>query len=262
MIRSKDQLGVVHEFSKAPKRIVSIVPSQTELLHDLGLDEQVVGITKFCIHPDNWFRSKERIGGTKNVNIDKVRSLNPDLIIGNKEENTLSDIEALREIAPVWMSDIYSLEDALEMINGVGALCSKEKESTVLSRVIEQKFDDLKRIRVEKSALYLIWKDPFMGAAKNSFIDHILTTQLGFINSLEEKERYPVIQLNQIKTPDFIFLSTEPYPFNESHVIGINQLFPKSKVILVDGEYFTWYGSRLKDAPNYFTELLNQLELH
>lgn len=262
MIRSVDQLGDVHEFIKTPKRIVSIVPSQTELLYDLGLDEEVFGITKFCIHPDEWFRSKERIGGTKNVNIDKVRSLKPDLIIGNKEENTLSDIEALRDIAPVWMSDIYSLEDALDMIRNVGSLCSKEKKSAELIKLIERNFNNLKNSTRGKSALYLIWKDPFMGAAKNTFIDHILTEQLGLLNILEDKERYPSVDLNQINTPDYIFLSTEPFPFNNSHIREINQLFPNSTVTLVDGEFFTWYGSRLKDAPNYFTRLLQQLELH
>ena len=86
-----------------PLRIISLVPSQTELLYDLGLDEEVVGITKFCVHPDVWYRTKTRIGGTKTVNIEKVKSLSPTLIIANKEENTKSDIEALEKIAPVWI---------------------------------------------------------------------------------------------------------------------------------------------------------------
>ena len=105
-----------------PRRIVSLVPSQTELLYDLGLEERVVGITKFCIHPKEWYRSKVRIGGTKNVNFDKVKTLRPDLIIGNKEENFKEDIEALEEIAPVWMSDIFTLDDSLEMINQLGSV--------------------------------------------------------------------------------------------------------------------------------------------
>lgn len=262
MLRSQDQLGDIHEFSKTPERIVSIVPSQTELLYDLGLDDRVVGITKFCIHPDCWFRSKRRIGGTKNVNINKVLDLQPDLIIGNKEENTFKDIEVLREIAPVWMSDIYTIDDALQMIREIGNVVSKENESSHLISCIEKNFSNLASISEAKSALYLIWKDPFMGAANNTFIDHVLTVQLGFVNALGKKERYPAIELTQIDPPDFIFLSTEPYPFNESHIIGLNQIFPESKIVLVDGEYFTWYGSRLKNAPNYFSRLIEQLELH
>ena len=99
-----DQLQSEIRLDRVPRRIVSLVPSQTELLYDLGLEDEVVGITKFCIHPNKWFSSKDRIGGTKSINIDQVKSLAPDLIIGNKEENTIEDIERLREIAPVWMS--------------------------------------------------------------------------------------------------------------------------------------------------------------
>jgi len=262
MIRSEDQLGIIHEFSQAPRRIVSIVPSQTELLYDLGLTSEVVGITKFCIHPEEWFRTKTRVGGTKNVNIEKVRELNPDLIIGNKEENTLNDIQELREIAPVWMSDIYSLQDALEMIKSLGSLCLRGNEGLLLANRIEQNFDQLTPVEEHKRILYFIWKDPYMAAAKNTFIDHILTEHLGLVNALVDEERYPSVELSQIEAPELIFLSSEPYPFNESHIEGLTKRFPNSKVILVDGEYFTWYGSRLEGAPKYFAELLQSLKLH
>ncbi len=262
MVRSEDQLGTIHELSQTPRRIVSIVPSQTELLFDLGLTSEVVGITKFCIHPDEWFRTKTRVGGTKNVNIEKVRELSPDLIIGNKEENTLEDIEELREIAPVWMSDIYSLQDAIDMIKSIGDLCSREIEGLQLANRIENNFDELRPFEGSGEALYFIWKDPYMAAAKNTFIDHIMTKYLGLVNVLEEEERYPTVELNQIKSPAYIFLSSEPYPFKESHVKELTKVFPDSKIVLVDGEYFTWYGSRLEGAPKYFTELRKSLELH
>src|SRR5690348_418993 len=103
-----------------PKRIISLVPSQTELLYDLGLNEEVVGITKFCIHPEEWFLSKTRIGGTKKIDFEKIKSLKPDLIIGNKEENEESQIKELMKDYCVWMSDIKNLDDAVSMINSVG----------------------------------------------------------------------------------------------------------------------------------------------
>jgi ABC-type Fe3+-hydroxamate transport system substrate-binding protein len=262
MIRVQDQMNNVIELSKAPQRIISLVPSQTELLFDLGLGDRVVGITKFCIHPNEWFREKERIGGTKNVNINKVKSLYPDLVIGNKEENTLTDINALKEIVPVWMSDIYTLNDAYGMISGLGSVCQRDRESNNILDEIKVQFSKLNKFSSEKSVLYLIWKEPFMGAGKDTFIDDILTEQLGFRNVLKEKSRYPSFELSAVGSPDFIFLSTEPYPFNDSHVDGLRTLFPDSKVILVDGEYFTWYGSRLMGAPKYFQKLLDSLELH
>lgn len=259
MIRVQDQMNNVIELSKAPQRIVSLVPSQTELLYDLGLGYRVVGITKFCIHPNEWFRNKHRVGGTKNVNLDKVKSLNPDLVIGNKEENTLTDINALKEIVPVWMSDIYTLNDAFNMISGIGLVCQCTRESDEVVKGVKEQFSKLNKFPSKKSVLYLIWKDPFMGAGKNTFIDHILTEQLGFRNVLKEKPRYPSFELDEVGSPDFIFLSTEPYPFNDSHIDGLRSLFPDSKIVLVDGEYFTWYGSRLIGAPKYFQKLLKSL---
>jgi ABC-type Fe3+-hydroxamate transport system substrate-binding protein len=262
MIQVRDQLGDIIHLVKAPKRIVSLVPSQTELLYDLGLGDRVVGITKFCIHPDEWFRNKERIGGTKNVKIDKIRSLNPDLIIGNKEENTLEDIEKLRAIAPVWMSDIFTLKDAYDMIKGIGEVCNVPNKSQALINKIQHNFAQLKLTKQSKNVLYLIWKDPYMAAAENTFINHIITQQLGLENVLKGKKRYPVVEPKEIESPNLIFLSSEPYPFKEKHITELENTFPNATVVLVDGEFFTWYGSRLLNAPSYFDDLLNRLELH
>ena len=115
-----DQLGRKLILEKIPQRIISLVPSQTELLFDLGLEEEVVGITKFCIHPDSWFHSKTRIGGTKQFDFEKIKSLQPDLIIGNKEENDKEQIEELMKNFTVWMSDIKTLADACKMICEIG----------------------------------------------------------------------------------------------------------------------------------------------
>lgn len=253
----KDQMNQTIRLGAYPKRIVSLVPSQTELLFDLGLEEEVVGITKFCIHPEQWFQTKSRVGGTKNIHIDKVRALQPDLIIGNKEENTKEDIEALSEIAPVWMSDIYTLEDALSMIVSVGELTNKAEQANTIVAQIKQGFNEFKLVNKSSKVVYLIWKNPYMAAAKQTFIDDILN-RIGFENFFTE-ERYPEWNLKTEDKPPFIFLSSEPYPFNEQDIQDLQQKFPESQVKLVDGEYFSWYGSRLIKAIPYFKYL--RLEL-
>src|SRR4051812_11307667 len=122
MTRFTDQMGNAVELEGPPSRIVSLVPSQTELLFYLGLDKEVAGITKFCIHPAEMFHSKPRVGGTKKYDFEKIRQLAPDLIIGNKEENEQKQVEELQKLYPVWMSDIRNLADALQMIRSVGEL--------------------------------------------------------------------------------------------------------------------------------------------
>jgi len=256
----KDQLGDEIEVVEHPERIVSLVPSQSELLFDLGLGKRVVGITKFCVHPEEWFRSKTRVGGTKDVDIEKVKSLNPDLIIGNKEENTFKDIEALRKIAPVWISDVNDLEDSTEMIQIIGKMCDVSQKSNKISKQIKDNFNSFNSKVLGKSVLYFIWKNPYMVAANDTFIDSILTNQLGLKNLMRNESRYPSIELEDVlEEPDLIFLSSEPYPFKEKHAEEINKIFPHSKVVLVDGEYFSWYGSRLMGAPDYFEKLCNRL---
>ncbi|WP_262987293.1 ABC transporter substrate-binding protein [Lishizhenia tianjinensis] len=243
---------------QVPERIVSLVPSQTELLYDLGLGDRVVGITKFCIHPEEWFRNKTRIGGTKNVNLEKVKALQPDLIIGNKEENEKSDILSLEEIAPVWMSDIFNLEDSLSMINSFGEMLDVKQKAEGLCQDITKEFQKLKPLHLNKKVLYLIWKDPYMGVGPNTFVHHILEDHLGAINILEE-ERYPVLELaNLMPQPEMILLSSEPFPFKEKHSLELQMLFPKAEILLVDGEYFSWYGSRLLGAPQYFQQLFSE----
>ena len=241
-----------------PKRIISIVPSQTELLFDLGLENEVVGITKFCIYPDTWFQTKSRVGGTKEIDIEKVRLLNPDLIIGNKEENSKADVAELEKIAPVWMSDIYHLSDSFQMMKSIGEICQVPVKATNLIQEIERKFDTFETLASKKNVMYLIWNNPLMAAAKRTFIDSMLT-RFGLNNYYNELERYPLCSENKAEDPDYIFLSSEPFPFKQKHADEIQLQYPKSKLIFVDGEMFSWYGSRLRKVPEYFRELTKQL---
>lgn len=250
-----DQMGdVIH--IDAPRRIVSLVPSQTELLFDLGLDEEIVGITKFCIHPKEKCRTKTKIGGTKKFRFAAIDALAPDLIIGNKEENYKEGIETLKMSYPVWMSDIYGLQDAYDMIKGIGALVRKKEEALDIVSDIEKNFAALSP-KMNKRALYLIWQDPFMGVGSDAFI-HEMMQKCGLENVLADKTRYPALTAQDIEAmqPELILLSSEPYPFKEKHQKAFQEMFPFAKTILVDGEMFSWYGSRLRYAPAYFESII------
>lgn len=252
-----DQTGREINLKEKPKRIISIVPSQSEFIWDIGVRDELVGITKFCIHPNEMFTSITRVGGTKKLNIEKIRELNPDLIIGNKEENERSQIEELQKEFNVWMSDIYDLEDSFEMMNSIGEMCGKEKKSEEIIEKIKQNFSKLKINNLgNKKAAYFIWYDPFMAAANNTFIDFMLR-KLGMINVFGNMDRYPELNTSQIKNadPELILLSSEPFPFNEKHMKELQKICPKAKIILVDGEMFSWYGSHLIQAPEYFSKL-------
>lgn len=251
----KDQLGQHIQLTQIPKRIISLVPSQSELLWDLGLRDELIGITKFCIHPNEMFKFKDRVGGTKTLDIQKIRSLKPDLIIGNKEENEYAQIKELQNEFPVWMSDIYNLNNAYKMISDIGELVHKKNEATRLVSNIQKSFSVIKKFN--KTVLYLIWKNPYMAAGNSTFIGDVLN-QMGLINSLKNSDlRYPELTMDEIKNlnPNLIFLSSEPFPFKESHINELKQLVPNATVKLVDGELFSWYGSRLLKSVEYFNNL-------
>jgi len=258
-----DQLGREISVNLPPKRIISVVPSQTELLFDLGLDQEIIGLTKFCIHPIEKFAERTKVGGTKKLNIDLIKDLEPDLIIGNKEENTQSDIEKLAAYFPVWMSDIFTLDDAMKTIAQIGDLVDRQPEASYLNHLISAGFNDLKTLalqkRIDKMVVYLIWRKPYMAAGKNTFIDEILLIN-GMTNVIKS-ERYPILTLEELKTAncELILLSSEPYPFGEKHIKEIQAAIPNAKIMLVDGEMFSWYGSRLVKAVQYFFEFQKQL---
>jgi ABC-type Fe3+-hydroxamate transport system substrate-binding protein len=254
----KDQLNRTLEFETTPQRIVCLVPSLTELIIDLGLESQVVGVTKFCIHPSYLRKSKTVVGGTKQVHFDKIRALNPDVILCNKEENTKAMFAELETIAPVHMSHICNFEDALEIIALYGALFAVEKKASSLIEGIQNKYVAFCQFIADEPQLkvaYFIWKNPWMVAANTTFINAMLVLNK-FENSFAHLNRYPEIELEAINdNTDIIMLSSEPYPFKEQHISALEQRYPSSKVILVNGEYFSWYGSRLDKAFDYFKTL-------
>ena len=258
MIQSTDQLGNHFQWQDFPKRIISIVPSQTEYLFHLGLDIEVIGITRFCIHPRRWKKEKVNIGGTKTLNLPLIRSLNPDVIIGNKEENERAQIEELSGEFPVWMSDVPDLERATGMMSEIGSLTGRIEAATDITTKINAGFRELqKQISPSpKRVLYLIWYKPWMAAGPATFIGDMIA-KCGFQNVISAGGRYPELSPKEIMLlqPDVVFLSSEPFHFSGKHERELREKLPTARIIPVDGEYFSWYGSRLLDAPEYFLSL-------
>ncbi len=256
-----DQCGRIVDIPDTPKLIVSLVPSQTELLFDMGLRDEVLGISKFCIHPDEWFRSKYRVGGTKNVNTDRIDALQPDLILANKEENVKEQIEELAKKYPVWVSDIKNLEQALDMIRQVGQITGKANQSDDLCVQIRTAFQSINLPEKKPRTAYLIWRNPFMTVGSDTFI-HAMLDLAGFENIYKQKSRYPEIHPDELRSMncEVLLLSSEPYPFREKHIQELQETLPDAKILLTDGEMFSWYGSRLLKAPAYFQKLREKVK--
>jgi len=262
-----DQLGRTIRLKKHPVRIISLVPSQTELLYDLGLDKEVIGITKFCVHPPEWHRNKSRIGGTKNLHIDQIAALQPDLIIGNKEENIKEQVLQLENIAPVWISDVNTMNDAFDMMLRIGELVDRQIKANQLVNDIKNAFDRLNQLIIQTGfnlhplkVCYLIWKDPYMTAGGDTFISEMIQ-HCGIQNIYRHETRYPIIKPEELSNNNcnYIFLSSEPYPFNQTHISEIRNMVPTAKICLVNGEMFSWYGSRMLKAANYFEEMIKNM---
>ncbi len=258
-----DQIGNKVKLPSRPQRIISLVPSQTELLYDLGLEEEVVGITKFCVHPSAWYLKKARVGGTKTLDIEKIKLLSPDLIIANKEENTQEQISELSAHFPVWVSNVESVDSAIDMIKEIGLLTGKSDESNSITAEICSRFLDISLNSSPKKVAYLIWHDPLMTVGKTTFINDLLK-KLNWQNVFEEElsSRYPIVSDQNLVSakPDLLLLSTEPFPFGEKHIEHFQKLLPSTQVLLVDGEMFSWYGSRMRLAPEYLKSMLQTVK--
>ncbi len=255
-----DQLNNRLTIENPPQRIISLVPSQTELLFDLGLKDRLAGITKFCIHPEGLRKEINVVGGTKNPDIEKIRDLKPDLIVANKEENREEDIMKLAEWYPVYVSDVTDRSSAVEMIRHLGTVADHTEQAEQIIAEIENAYSHILPVN-RTSAAYLIWNEPMMLAGPGTFIDAMLR-ECGIENAYKGSERYPEVSENDLKAmgPDLILLSSEPFPFSEKHLESYSSIDPKSNVILVDGESFSWYGSHMIRSAAYLTEFTTSLQ--
>ena len=237
-------------------RIISLVPSLTEALFDFGLNtSEVVGRTKFCIHPEDLVKQIPIIGGTKNLNLEKIKALQPDLIIANKEENDKNQIEELTKSFNVWITDITNLEDNDQFLKRLGEILQKTDVAENYAATIERSFSPVTR---RLKTAYLIWQNPYMTIGNDTFI-HDVMARKGLDNIFGHLTRYPEIHEDDLKNAELILLSTEPFPFKESHVQELQQKFPDKKVLLADGEAFSWYGTHLSRRKDYFKDFQRQI---
>ena len=257
----RDQLQRVITINKPLLRIVSLVPSQTELLVDLGLEENLVGITKFCVHPGHLLKTKIIVGGTKEIKIERIRELQPDIILCNKEENTLEMVQELEKISRVHVSDVIKIQDALKLIEMYGVLFNKIETAASLVNKIANQIEEFRKLPPHKLRVaYFIWRKPWMVAGSNTFINSLLELN-GWENVYKDREeRYPVIELEELNIArlNLVLLSSEPFPFQEKHKKEIEVLY-RGDIAYVDGEYFSWYGPRLLYAIEYFKQFQKQL---
>lgn len=265
MLQINDPLGNSFSLESTPKRIVSLVPSLTETLYDLGLEDKIVGITKFCVHPFHLKSTKKIIGGTKKVHYEKIRLLQPDFIIANKEENTEEMVIELRKICPVWVTEIVTVEDVLQTITDFGTLFNCRTEARKWKDKISYVYEDFLKFSKDLStrkAAYFIWKNPYMVAGSDTFID-VLMQLNQFDNCYKNQDRYPEILLDVMEKeydPEVILLSSEPYPFKDEDAFEIGRNTHHAKTVFVDGEMFSWYGTRLHKSFGYFKQLHERLE--
>jgi len=260
MITSIDQIGTTVILDGPARRIVSLVPSQTAWFHALGLDDEMVGITRFCTLPDHWHKTKTRVGGTKDVHLDQVSALAPDLIVANREENVREQVEALSKIAPVWTSDVHDLDSAVGMMRGTAGLVGRENEAEALIEEMLIRFANMAPLGHPLRTAYIIWKDPWMIVGGDTFI-HDMMSRCGLVNVFADRKRYPQTGLNELaaKHCELILLSSEPYPFKEQDRDRLAALFPGVRVECTDGVPFSWYGGPLLQAPAAFRALLDRL---
>lgn len=249
-----DQLNREVEVLHEVERIVSLVPSISELICDLGFENKLVGCTKFCVHPNKLHKRVPIIGGTKKVDVAKVEALKPNIIFANKEENTKEDVQALESLFPIWISDVKNLIDAADMIVKIGGLLGDQSRAEDVAVQIQDSYFPLSLNG--NRVIYLIWQGPMMSIGGDTFIHNVLET-CGFENVLSGKERYPELSIDEIQEldPDLIFLSSEPFPFKDKHITQFQKDFPNAKTVLVDGEFFSWYGSRHLHVKQYLRML-------
>ncbi|MCX8111757.1 MAG: helical backbone metal receptor [Bacteroidia bacterium] len=254
-----DSLGRSLEIPVHPERIVSLCPSQTETLFALGLQGRIVGRTRYCIHPSEAVKTVPVVGGTKKVDIDLVRELEPDLIIAEKEENTREDVEKLSTIAPTYVTNVESYQEALHSILELGDITGTSSIAQRIVESIEAAFQRIPMATRPLQVLYLIWRKPFMAAGAKTYIGSLIE-RLGWANVASARPgRYPIIEDPTGLHPDVILLSDEPYPFKAKHIPEVQQWWPEASIHLVRGDYFSWYGVRMQEAAPYLAQLVAQL---
>lgn len=244
-------------------RIVCLVPSLTETLFELGLGAQLVGRTGFCIHPRVAVDAVAKVGGTKDVRLDRVRALKPSHVIVNVDENRAEDVEQLRSFVPeLIVTHPNTPADNLGLIRDLGERFGVAPAATRMAARLEAELAaSATREWPPEKVLYLVWRDPWVSVAADTYIAAMLATVgwqvLHPPGGWSGAARYPRFEdiAAEAAPAQRVLLSTEPYPFTPIHVAKLTSLLPRKKVQLVDGEMTSWYGARAAAGLAYLRGL-------
>jgi ABC-type Fe3+-hydroxamate transport system substrate-binding protein len=235
-------------------RIVCLVPSITELVCDLGLAEQLVGRTGFCIHPWETVKQIPKVGGTKQIKLERIRELAPTHAIVNVDENRREDADALAEFVPhIVVTHPLGPLDNLDLYRLLGATFGREKQAEWLCDELEQALGKLREHDwPPQDVLYLIWRDPWMAVAPDTYIARMLALVGWRSHPLHPTDRYPTVDLKKYAgRVNRVLLSSEPYHFKERHRPEVAAALPQAHISLIDGEMTSWYGSRAIQGLRY-----------
>jgi len=264
-----DDLGNAHPAAVPPYRIVSLVPSITELLFDLGLGEYLVGRTGFCIHPAPAVRRVPKVGGTKDVDIEKIRALRPSHAVVNIDENPKRVAQALAEFVPhVIVTHPLDPFGNVKLFRLLGGVFDRQQQAGTLESQFTQAYQTVVRAAEalhRQRVLYLIWQDPWMTIARDTYISRTLALVGWDTLPAEAVARYPELPgiAEGSAEADWVLLSSEPYPFREKHLAEIRRALPagsRCRVAMVDGEMVSWYGSRAIQGLPYLLQLRRDLD--
>ncbi len=259
MITVTDHLNRRVDYRFPPKRIISLAPAITNTMYALNLENEIVGRTRFCIHPKEKVEKAINIGGTKDLKINRIHELKPDLIIAEKEENTKEMVDTLEQFYPVYVFEVQTVDDAFKMIRDLGTILNRHDLATRLVGQITTALTQLPN-KNDKRVAYMIWKNPYMVVGENTYIQSMLST-MGLINPFTFYQgRYPEVTLDDLKNAnlDYLFLATEPYPFREQHLSEMKQIIPNVQPIIIDGEMF-WYGINMLKSVAYFQHIFKKI---
>jgi ABC-type Fe3+-hydroxamate transport system substrate-binding protein len=245
-------------------RIVSLCPSLTELVFDLGRGADLVGITRWCVHPAAGVAEIEKVGGTKDPDLERILALRPDLVLLNEEENRSEDARALAASGVRYHASMpRSPEETAAMVRSIAAALDSKEAGTKIAAEIEARSARVRRQAAGAPPVrfaYLVWRKPWMSVNADTFA-HSLLAQAGGINLFaDRKERYPEIEARDLTAgrADLVLLSTEPFPFRRRHVeeLARETGLPGESFAIADGELLSWHGSRTPDGIDYAASLI------
>ncbi|HEU5393471.1 MAG TPA: cobalamin-binding protein [Candidatus Methylomirabilis sp.] len=265
--RFRDALGREVSVPVLPRRVVSLIPSVTEICFALGAGDRVVGVTSFCTEPPAGVAEKVRVGGEKNPDLERIRRLRPDLVIANVEENRKPDVDALAESdIPVYVIYPRGVGEGITLLRTLGELLGVPAAGEAQAARVEAALEEVRRLRAGCAPLRVfcpIWKNPWMACNRDTYVHDVLVTCGGENITAERPERYPRVTLEEVAAaaPEVILLPDEPFRFGPKH-LPLFSVFPgmpavrDGRLYCIDGKWISWYGPRMAEGLPALTRVI------